>query len=142
MCRIISFISARGGLGKTSLISMLGKELANMGKKVCLLDGMFAFNDLYTKFENNRQFDLCEYLVGNIGIYDVLSIAGQNLYFIKSNDPRFDYLRHAELICKLTGDLAAQFDFILIEVNAKDKKNLNLFLSLSSEVFLIVSQDR
>ena len=142
MCRIISFLSAKGGLGKTSLISMLGEELSKCGKKVCMFDGIFALNDLSLISQKGRGFDLCEYLAGNIGVYDVINKSKNNLFFLKTNNPRFDYLKCSELIQGFILEISLQFDYILIEVNSFDVKNLNLFLKVSSEAFLIASQDR
>lgn len=142
MCRIISFVSAKGGSGQTSVVSMLASGLAEKGRFVCVIDGVFAFNEFALSMERSRAFDLAEYLAGNIGLLDALNKAQENLYFIKTNEAGFVYLKFGELIDKMIFALSERFDYILIDVNTHDKNNLNLFLSVSTEVFIIVSQDK
>lgn len=139
---MISFVSAKGGLGKTSVISMLARSLSDSGKMVCVIDGVFALNELSFKFDSKRTFDLFEYLIGNIGIHDVLNKHNENLFFIKTNDPRFDYASREDLICELIVVLCERFDYVLIEVSALNPKSLNMFLKASSEAFVIVDQER
>ena len=63
MCRIISFISSAGGIGKTSIIYELSKDLSSSKNKVCVFDGYFGINNLSLKYENDEDIDLKDYTV-------------------------------------------------------------------------------
>lgn len=141
MCRIISFISSAGGIGKTSIIYELSKDLSSSKNKVCVFDGYFGINNLSLKYENDDDVDLKEYLVGNLSLKEVVNKANYNLFYIKSNSASFDYLLHFELIKFFVEELSSFFDYILIDVNSLNMKNLSLFLECSNEMILICSNE-
>lgn len=141
MCRIISFISARGGLGKTSIIKYLSEALAKRDKKVCVFDGVFELNNISLKFEREKGVDLADFLIGKICSFAALNKASENLFFVKTNEVGFNYYSKSELILRFIFEISQSFDFILIEVNALDFKNLALFLKSCNEVFVLVNQD-
>lgn len=141
MCRIISFISSAGGIGKTSIIYELSKELSSIKNKVCVFDGYFGINNLSLKFENDGDIDLKEYLVGNLSLKEVINKENYNLFYIKSNSASFDYLMHYELIKFFVEELSGSFDYILIDVNSLNMKNLSLFLECSNEIILICNNE-
>lgn len=141
MCRIISFVSAAGGLGKSSLINLLASSLSQSGFSVCVFDGVFALNTLSTSLGKRGMIDLSLYLAGNINSYLALNKVNENLYFIKTDDASFDYLSKAELITKFVSDISFNFDYILIETSSYDTRNISLFLSLSSEAIVVITQE-
>lgn len=141
MCRIISFVSAAGGLGKSSLINVLADSLSSAGFSVCVFDGVFSLNSLPSKMGNKNMTDLSDYLVGNINSYLALNKINENLYFVKTNDASFDYLSKGELIARFINDISFNFDYILIETSSYDARNISLFLSISTEAFVIINQE-
>ncbi len=50
MCKIVGVISLKGGVGKTSVTASLGDALANLGKKVLLVDGNLSAPNLGLHF--------------------------------------------------------------------------------------------
>ena len=67
MCRTIVITSGKGGVGKSSMNINLGYALANMNKKVCLIDADFGLKnlDVMLGLENRVIFDLKD-VVGQI----------------------------------------------------------------------------
>ena len=96
MCRIISFVSASGGIGKTTLLFHAANELSKK-YKVCVFDSYFSMNDLSERYLGNVSYDLKDYLIGKLGTFNVLNKVKNNLFVVKTNE-RFDYLKHGELI--------------------------------------------
>lgn len=141
MCRIISFVSAKGGLGKTSIINMLGQSLSANGFSVCLFDGVFSLNSLSKIYDYNGAVDFSKYIYGDAGTYSATNKVNENLYFVKTDNPYFDYYQGAELFKKFIEEISFKFDYILIDTNSLDLKNLSLFLNLSTEVFLITNAE-
>ncbi len=141
MCRIISFVSAVGGVGKSSIIKLLAEGLAGNKKKVCVIDGVFALNSLSEKLKNKTSFDLSGYLRGNVNYFSVLNKVNDNLYFVKTDDSRCDYYLKGELIEKFIQEISCEFDYILIETSSYDIRNMSLFLNMTNEVFFIITQD-
>ncbi len=141
MCRIISFVSAAGGLGKSSIINLLANSLSEGGFSVCIFDGVFTLNMLSAKYENSKILDLSNYLVGDINSNLVLNKINENLYYVKTDNATFDYLSKSDLIQRFINDISFNFDYILIDTSSYDIRNISLFLGLSSEVFVVTSHD-
>ena len=98
MCRIISFLSAKGGVGKSTIIYNVSKKLADMSYKVCVIDAYFSMNEISLMFEKIEGVDLREYLIGKLGTSLVLNEYKHNLFYVKTNHTSFDYLKHLSLI--------------------------------------------
>lgn len=138
MCRIISFISSKGGVGKTTLITELAKMLSDKSRSVCVFDSYFGMNSLSLKFETEGDIDFKEYLNGELGSREIINKVEANLFYIKTNSARYDYLMHYELIKFFIDEVSSWFDFILIDVNCFNSRILNLFLECSNEICLVV----
>ena len=86
MCRIISFLSASGGVGKTTIIYNVSKYISRKNYKVCIIDGYFKYNTISNLFTNNNTVDFKEYIKGKIGTIDICNKYNDYLYFVKTND--------------------------------------------------------
>lgn len=66
MVRRIVVTSGKGGVGKTTIVSMLGYALAGFGKKVLLVDMDFGLNnlDVLMGIENKIVYDIIDVLEG------------------------------------------------------------------------------
>ena len=142
MCRIISFVGSRGGVGKTSIILMLAEHIRNQNKKILLIDGYFSINDLSMRFDVKNEIDFKEYITGDAREYDVLNYAKHNLLYLKTNKTDFDYKRHDSVFCEFINNVSNKFDYILIDVNNLDFENLNLFLKCSNETMIVMSDEK
>ena len=141
MGRIVGFVGVRPGVGSTSLCFELSKKLSKRDFLVCVIDFYFCMNDISTKFDDEGGVDLKDYLVGKIALDGILKQKDYNLYFIKSNVSHFDYLKYQKEIEKMIDDLSIRFDYVLIDVNAFDKRNLLCALNVVGEVFLVFDNE-
>lgn len=142
MCRIISFVGSRGGVGNTSIILTLAEQMRNQNKKILLIDGYFSINDLSMRFDVKKEIDFKEYITGDAREYDVLNYAKHNLLYLKTNKTNFDYKRHESVFCEFVKNVSNKFDYILIDVNNFDFENLNLFLKCSNETIIVMSDEK
>lgn len=141
MGRIVGFVGARPGVGVTTICFELAKKLANRRARVCVFDFYFSINDISQKFEVECQFDLSDYLIGKIGFDGVTQRVNEDLYLIKSNKSRFDYLRYKADIKNLISSLSFQFDYILIDINSFDFRNLEFAAEIITEAYLIFDNE-
>ncbi len=143
MCRIVSFVSSKGGVGKSSLIFSLALGLSKK-QRVCVIDSYFGMNQLslmiedYFNLYNKDSFDLKNYLNGSLSLSEVINLANDNLFYIKSNNATFDYLSHYELLKFFIEQLSSEFDYIFIDVNTFCNKTLSLFFETSNEMILVL----
>jgi len=139
MCRVVSFLSAKGGVGKSSIICSLAKELSYKNFKVCVIDAYFGMNSLSSKFEKNNGIDLKEYITGNLRASETLNHYNDRLSYVKTNQVTFDYLSHIELIKFFVMELVSQFDYILVDVNCFNDKITSAMLDVSNEAIIVLN---
>lgn len=139
MCRVLSFVSVQGGVGKTTLVFELGKFLSEQGKRVCLVDGCFGFNVISQIVGEGKGVDICEYFNSHKGADCFLNKANDNMYFVKTNNMNFDYIKHFSLISFFIKEIECFFDYIIIDVSC-DVCVMNKFFNISKEVIIVVSE--
>ncbi len=141
MSRVISFLSARDGYGKSSIIYAIATSLAGKGFRVCVFDSYFSLNHTSFKFSAKRVNDFKSYLNKSCGLGDVLCKQSENLFYLKTNSSTFDYLAHLNLIEKAIDKFKMVFDFVLIDVDHKNISVRDSLLGLSSECVLIMTPE-
>lgn len=141
MCRVISFVSVKGGIGKTSIIYEVSKVLSEKDLKVCVFDAYFNINNLSNLYNERNSNDLKEYILGRLGTYNVLNRYRHNLYYAKTDNDNFDYLKHLNLISFFINEISEYFDFILIDVNNFCVSVLESMIMVSNEVLVVIGDD-
>lgn len=139
MSRIVSFLSIKGGVGKTSILAELATELAHTDHKVCVFDAYFNINGCSSRFENFESKDLKDCLTGRLKPQDVINHFTYNLDFIKSNSVTFNYLTYSAEIKRFLQGISLAYDYVLIDVNCFNDEVLDLMLSVSNEALLVLS---
>ena len=74
MGRVISFVSGKGGVGKSVLCAGIGCAIGEMGRSVCLLDFDFGLNnlDLMLNIEEKVVYDITDFLAGRTRLRQTL----------------------------------------------------------------------
>jgi|LFRM01.1.fsa_nt_gb flagellar biosynthesis protein FlhG len=143
--RVIAVTSGKGGVGKTNLVANLGICLAEGGYRVLLLDadlgtanldvllGMFTEYSLYEVIRGYRSLD--EVIVtGPGGIKLIPGAAGfREMSYL-------DGIRKEQLEKRL-GEYTQKCDFLLIDTGAGISKNVLSFISIASEVIVVVTPE-
>ena len=121
MGTVVSIVSGKGGVGKTTLCANLAFALAQSGRTVIALDGDMGLRnlDILLGMENKSAYDLLDILeercvIGNaISVHDTFP----NLHFISGSE---DYTAKIDrnALRKLCCYLADHYDFVLIDAPA------------------------
>ena len=144
MTRIITITSGKPGVGKTTIAVNLAKQLAALGKRVCLLDADPGENDVAVQLGIKPNACLDALLAGNADLDEIC----------QGCDEGFDWLSIGAHLDSLTQLLPGQvqrlvdavaclssYDFILIDAASSLNANL-LGLSLaSSDLLLVIGTD-
>ena len=141
---VLSFVSGKGGVGKTVITSNIGKGLSLLGRKTVLIDLDFGLRnlDIALGVENNIVFDLSDVFSGKKSLYEVMVSCGDNLFFIPASQAKkpeeVDFSILAEIIEKLRGD----FDYILIDCPSSVGNAFYNAVSLSDRVCVVSNPDK
>ncbi len=136
MTRVISVVSGKGGVGKTTLTANLGVELANHGHDVLLIDGNFSGANMSQHFGLGFQgTSLNDVLNGEAYITQAVSKHPEGVSILPASVMEFsasqENLKHS--IVEFLGTK----DFVLVDAAAGTDDEVQAAIETSDEVLLV-----
>ena len=141
MARRIVITSGKGGVGKTAITGALGLKLAEMGKRVVLLDLDFGLNnlDVVCGVESSIVYDIIDVLEGRCRVkQSLIQTAHKNLYVIPSSHC-YNKDVSGQKIKLLIEGLSGEFDYVLIDCPAGIDFGFERAISSSNEALVVVN---
>lgn len=143
MSKVILFTSGKGGVGKSTICSLVARRLASENQKVLIIDADMGLKNinLILKIKKEQRYDFIDVLKGRIEIEEILSIdhLEQNLYILPlymGYDTEHFPNDGIEIICN---ELKDRFDYILIDSPAGIEKGFINCLKPSKKAFVILN---
>ena len=122
MSEVIVITSGKGGVGKTTTTANVGTGLAQLNKKVVLIDTDIGLRnlDVVMGLENRIVYNLVDVVEGNCRIKQALIKDKKypELYLLPSAQTRDKTAVTPEQMKKLTDELREEFDYILLDCPA------------------------
>lgn len=122
MSEVIVITSGKGGVGKTTTTANVGTGLAQLDKKVVLIDTDIGLRnlDVVMGLENRIVYNLVDVVEGNCRIKQALIRDKKypNLFLLPSAQTRDKSSVNPEQMKKLIDDLREEFDYILLDCPA------------------------
>lgn len=122
MSEVIVITSGKGGVGKTTTTANVGTGLAQLNKKVVLIDTDIGLRnlDVVMGLENRIVYNLVDVIEGNCRIKQALIKDKKypELYLLPSAQARDKTAVTPEQMQKLTDELRKEFDYILLDCPA------------------------
>jgi len=145
MARKIVITSGKGGVGKTTLATHLGRKLASTGCRVLLIDGDFGLNnlDLSLGVENKVSYDLYDVLTGKCRIRQALIKDNfeKNLFVLPSDRLSISSSFTATNIKTALSGIGKLFDYVFIDSPAGINDGFYRAVNLADEVLVVVNPD-
>lgn len=145
MARKIVITSGKGGVGKTTLVTHLGRKLASTGCRVLLIDGDFGLNnlDLSVGVENKVSYDLLDVLTGKCRIRQALIKDNfeKNLFILPSDRLSVSSSFTATNIKTALSGIGKLFDYVFIDSPAGMDEGFYRAIRLADEVLVVVNSD-
>lgn len=149
--KIISFLSGKGGTGKTSIVTNLGVYLAELGKKVLLVDMDFFTRGLtyyVTKGKSSLEGSVIDILKGQEDTK--LAEIRERLFLLPPSAQSRDLSASSEIdmlfqeqkgrFSEVLSRLKSQFDFILVDQRSGIDP-LTMSSALFSDGYIIVTEE-
>ena len=122
MSEVIVVTSGKGGVGKTTTVANIGTGLAQLDKKVVLVDTDIGLRnlDVVLGLENRIVYNLVDVIEGNCRMKQALirDKRYQNLFLLPSAQTRDKSSVSPEQMKKLCEELKPDFDFIILDCPA------------------------
>ena len=144
MAKIVTFISGKGGSGKSTVLVGIANELAFSGKKVLVVDTDTGLNclDVITGVGEGVVYNWGDVFNDSCTVADAIypSLLVENLFIMPA--PK-DYKKHYNtgILTDLIRLISSNFDFILIDAPAGLGKGFELALEPSNEAVLVSNND-
>lgn len=144
MAKTITFISGKGGSGKTTALIGIGNELARAGKRVLAVDTDTGLNclDIMTGVGEGVVYNWGDIFNETCEVADAIypSLTVPNLYILTAPKDHTKLYRPT-ILKDLLRLIAPNFDFILIDAPAGLSAGLELALEPAHEAVLVVQDD-
>ena len=122
MGKSIVITSGKGGVGKTTTTANIGTGLAQIGRKVCLVDAVIGLRirDVVMGLENRIVYDLIDVVEGHCRVRSALikDKRFDNLFLLPAAQTREKDAVNPEQMEKLITELKQEFDYVLVDCPA------------------------
>ena len=141
MGKVISVVSGKGGVGKTTITANLGIMLASHGKNVCLIDFDIGLNnlDVVLGVENKVVYDLSDCLSGKCRpVQAIIQDDFLSTLYILPCSKTLTSDVNGDKFVSLVNSIRDMFDFVIIDAPAGIGGGFKLSVIPADEVYVVV----
>ncbi|MEN2766430.1 MinD/ParA family protein [Ornithinibacillus xuwenensis] len=143
--KTISFVSGKGGVGKTNIAVNFSLELCNQGKKVLIIDLDIGMGNVEILLGLHAKKTIVDMMHDQLPIYDIMEIGPNNLSYIAGgsglanlfsmDEYKMNYfLEQYQLIVRM-------FDYIIFDMGAGATQSSIDFILASDECIVITTPE-
>lgn len=141
----ITVTSGKGGVGKTTTVASVGIGLAQLGRKVCLLDTDIGLRklDLMLGLENRIVYDLVDVIEGVCKLRQSLVRHKEfpNLALLPAAQTRYKEEVTPSQVKQVVEELKNEFEFILIDSPAGIEGGFRNAIAAADRAILVVNPE-
>ncbi|MCG9885511.1 MAG: septum site-determining protein MinD [Cyanobacteria bacterium] len=145
MSRTIVITSGKGGVGKTTSTANLGMALAQLGRKVVLVDADFGLRnlDLLLGLENRVVYTAVDYLAGDCRLDQALvkDKRQPRLALMPAAQNRTKEAVNPEQMQELIGALADRYDYVLVDCPAGIEMGFRNAIAAAKEAIVVTTPE-
>lgn len=141
---IILVTSGKGGVGKSTISSCIGRELSKMGKKTVLveLDSGLRCLDIMLNVSENVVYDIGDVFSKRCPLEKAVVKASENdILFLLPASSSFDQNPTAEDVSEICRVLSRSHDFVIIDAPAGLGKGFDRAFRICDMAILVVTPD-
>lgn len=145
MGKVLVITSGKGGVGKTTTTANLGSALAMYGNKVAVIDADIGLRnlDVVMGLENRIVYDIIDVAEGVCQMKQALikDKKFDELYLIPAAQTRDKNSLQPEQMRRICNDLAAEFDFVLVDSPAGIEQGFKNAVSGASHAIIVTTPE-
>jgi flagellar biosynthesis protein FlhG len=143
--KTISFVSGKGGVGKSSIAVNFSIELSSQGKKVLLVDLDIGMGNVEILLGLQANKTIVNMLEDQIPIYDIMEIGPNNLHYIAggsglTNLFSIDQLKMDYFLAQYE-KVVQMFDYIIFDMGAGATQSSIDFVLASDECIVVTTPE-
>ncbi len=141
----IAITSGKGGVGKTNVVANLAVSLANMGKRVLVLDADFGMANIDVLLGLAPRYNLSDFLYGDKALEEIVVDGPSGIRIIPASSgiERMTALTADQQVKLIRGlsQLGADTDYLLIDTAAGISSNVINLLLAAGVVIVVTAPD-
>lgn len=145
LTRVIAITSGKGGVGKTHCTVNIGLALANMGKKVLLLDADFGLANINILLNFKPKATLQHVLAGTAKLREVIVSheSGLDIIPASSGIPELANMDEQDrtMLVSAVEEIGLEYDYILIDTAAGIGDNVLYFVAAAEDIIVVVDPE-
>ena len=145
MGEVITITSGKGGVGKSTLSANLAVGLADLGKRIVVVDFDIGLRnlDMILGLENRIVYDVVDVMEGKCNLTQALinDKRTRNLYFLPASQTSDKNILETEKVAKLIYDLKKDFDFIILDSPAGIEGGFEHSIFLADRAIIVSTPD-
>ena len=145
MSEVIVVTSGKGGVGKTTTVANIGTGLAQLDKKVVLVDTEIGLRnlDVVRGLENRIVYNLVDVIEGNCRMKQALikDKRYSSLFLLPCAQTRDKSSLSPEQMKKLCDELAQEFDFIILDCPAGIEQGFRNAIAGASKALVVTTPE-
>ena len=143
--RTLSVTSGKGGVGKTTLTVNLAFTLAEMGKKVLILDGDIGLANIDIFMGIRPKKTLEDFFSGDESLQEIIVKAHKNIHVIPSASGLIDLksidVYKRKMLMDEVGMLENTYDYLLVDTASGIDENVQYLNSSVQDVLVVVTPE-
>jgi septum site-determining protein MinD len=145
MAEVLVITSGKGGVGKTTTVANLGVGLAQLGKKVVLIDADIGLRnlDVVMGLENRIVYDLVDVVEGRCRVKQALirDKRYETLYLLPAAQTRDKNAVSPVQMKKLCDELKEEYDFILVDCPAGIEQGFRNAIAGADQALIVTTPE-
>lgn len=143
--KVVTVTSGKGGVGKTTATANLGISLANLGKKVVVIDADIGLRnlDVIMGLENRIVYDLVDVVEGRAKLRQAMikHKKFEDLFLIPAAQTRDKMAVSPKDMVELTDKLREDHDYVIIDSPAGIERGFRNALEPADEVLIVTNPE-
>jgi len=143
--RVIVVTSGKGGVGKTTITANLGMALANLGKKVVLIDADIGLRnlDIVLGLENRIVYDIVDVIEEKCKLKQALikDKRQNNLALLPAAQTRDKSAVTPEQMVEVCNELKKEFDIVIIDCPAGIEQGFKNAIAAATESLIVTNPE-
>ena len=143
--KVVTITSGKGGVGKTTATANLGISLANLGKKVVVIDADIGLRnlDVIMGLENRIVYDLVDIVEGRAKLRQgmIKHKKFEELFLIPAAQTRDKMAVSPKDMVELTDKLREDHDYVIIDSPAGIERGFRNALEPADEVLIVTNPE-
>lgn len=145
LARVITVTSGKGGVGKSNLSVNLGIQMSRLGKRVIILDADFGLANVEVMLGIRPRYSLADLMFNGKELQDIITKGPENIGFISGGSGIHELINITRsqilFLTQKLYELDQLADVIIIDTGAGISDSVLEFVTVSSEVLLIVTPE-